>query len=72
MVIGAASLWGSLDNLGDWLRSFGTAGLFGISLLDSALVPLPSGPDFVMVALSSANHGGILIYALAATAGSTT
>ena len=71
MVIGAACLLGRLDNLSAWLMSFGAAGLFGISLLDSALAPLPSGPDLVMIALSSSNHQGVLIYALAATAGST-
>ena len=71
MVIGAASLLGRLDSLSAWLMSFGTAGLFGVSLLDSALVPLPGGPDLAMMALSSANHEGVVLYALAATAGST-
>ena len=71
MVIGAASLWGRLDSLSAWLMSFGGAGLFGISLLDSALAPLPSGPDLVMIGLSVANPAGMVFYALAATAGST-
>src|SRR5215467_8891600 len=71
MIAVTANLWGRLNDLSAWLMSFGAAGLFGISLLDSALVPLPSGPDLVMIALSAANHDGMLVYALAATAGST-
>src|SRR5689334_18076182 len=51
--------------------AYGAIGLFGISFLDSAFVPLPSGPDLVMIALSAANHGMMPVYALAATFGST-
>ena len=54
-----------------WLLSFGAPGLFVISVLDSAFIPLPSGPDVIMIGLSSANPGMMPVYALAATGGST-
>lgn len=55
----------------EWLLTFGAVGLFGIALLDSALLPMPSGPDLVMVTLSALNPSWMPLYALAATAGST-
>jgi membrane protein YqaA with SNARE-associated domain len=70
----AASLIGikrSLAEFGAWLMTFGTFGLFAIALLDSALLPLPSGPDLIMIALSALNPSWMPVYALAATAGST-
>lgn len=51
--------------------AFGTLGLFAISLLDSAMVPLPSGPDVIMIALSALDPAWMPLYALAATTGST-
>ncbi len=60
-----------LAELGEWLMAYGALGLFGIALLDSALIPLPSGPDLVMIALSANNHAQMPFYALAATVGST-
>ena len=41
-----------LERFGAWLMGLGTLGLFTISLLDSAFVPLPSGPDLVMIGLT--------------------
>lgn len=61
----------SLEKFGNWLTGFGALGLFGISLVDSAGVPLPGGPDAVMILLSAKNHALMPLYALAATAGST-
>lgn len=61
----------SLERFGNWLMTFGAFGLFGISLVDSAGVPLPGGPDAVMIILSAKNHALMPLYALAATAGST-
>jgi membrane protein YqaA with SNARE-associated domain len=61
----------SLAELGAWLMTFGAVGLFGIALLDSALIPLPSGPDLIMITLSTVNPARMPLYALAATAGST-
>ena len=59
-----------LDRLVKYLIAFGPFGLFAIALLDSALIPLPGGPDAVMMILSAARPGWVLIYALAATLGS--
>jgi membrane protein YqaA with SNARE-associated domain len=61
----------SLAELGAWLMTFGTFGLFAIALLDSALIPLPSGPDLIMITLSALNPVWMPVYALAATVGST-
>jgi membrane protein YqaA with SNARE-associated domain len=65
------ALFGRLADMGNSLMAYGAIGLFGISFLDSAFVPLPSGPDLVMIALSAANHAMMPVYALAATFGST-
>jgi membrane protein YqaA with SNARE-associated domain len=59
-----------LQTLLEWLKAFGAFGLFGISLIDSAGVPLPGGPDVVMIGLSANNPAAMPLYALAATAGS--
>ena len=61
----------SLAELGAWLMTFGAFGLFAIALLDSALIPLPSGPDLIMITLSALNPSWMPVYALAATVGST-
>jgi membrane protein YqaA with SNARE-associated domain len=60
-----------LAGLTAWLIEFGPLGLFLITLLDSAFVPMPSGPDILMIALSTVNPGLMPVYALAATLGST-
>jgi membrane protein YqaA with SNARE-associated domain len=61
-----------LDHLANYLQSFGPGGLFAIALLDSAFVPLPGGPDAVMLLLSTPqeNHAWVPLYALGATVGS--
>ena len=58
-----------LDHLANYLQSFGPWGLFAIALLDSAFVPLPGGPDAVMLLLSTPaeNHAWMPLYALGAT-----
>ncbi|MCI0488505.1 MAG: VTT domain-containing protein [Blastocatellia bacterium] len=61
----------SLAKFGAWLVTFGAFGLFAISLLDSAFVPLPSGPDLIMIILSARDPAWMPVYALAATVGST-
>jgi membrane protein YqaA with SNARE-associated domain len=68
---GVRRLADQVANLGAWLVTLGALGLFGISLLDSALIPLPSGPDVVMILLSSLKPAWMPLYAAAATAGST-
>jgi membrane protein YqaA with SNARE-associated domain len=60
----------ALTGVKDFLIPFGAFGLFGIALLDSALIPLPGGPDAVMLLLSTQNPARMPLYALAATAGS--
>lgn len=67
VLIGIKSM---LVGLLEWLKALGAAGLFGISLIDSAGVPLPGGPDAVMIWLSANSPGLMPLYALAATAGS--
>jgi membrane protein YqaA with SNARE-associated domain len=61
-----------LEYVKDYLVAFGPFGLFAIALLDSALIPLPGGPDAVMLILSaqSGSYALMALYALAATAGS--
>jgi membrane protein YqaA with SNARE-associated domain len=59
-----------LVGLLEWLKALGAAGLFGISLIDSVGVPLPGGPDAVMIWLSANSPRLMPFYALAATAGS--
>ncbi|HKP72329.1 MAG TPA: VTT domain-containing protein [Pyrinomonadaceae bacterium] len=49
---------------------YGPFGLFAIALLDSALIPLPGGPDAVMIILSAARPAWTPVYVLAATLGS--
>jgi membrane protein YqaA with SNARE-associated domain len=67
MVLGIKS---ALQNLLEWLKALGPLGLFGISLIDSAGIPLPGGPDLVMIWLSANNPALMPVYALSATAGS--
>lgn len=59
-----------LRRLVDGLIAYGPLGLFGLAFLDSALLPLPLGPDAAMMLLT-ANHPELMpVYALAATFGS--
>jgi membrane protein YqaA with SNARE-associated domain len=53
-----------------YLVAYGPFGLFAIALLDSALIPLPGGPDAVMMLLTTAHPAWMVIYAAAATLGS--
>ena len=59
-----------LNHVSNYLVAFGPAGLFAIALLDSALIPLPGGPDAVMLLLSTQRPAWMPFYALSATAGS--
>jgi membrane protein DedA with SNARE-associated domain len=72
MIAGALDKLGrKLADLGAWLAAFGTMGLFAVSLLDSAFLPLPGGPDLLMITLSAVRPSWMPVYALAATVGST-
>lgn len=59
-----------LTSVSQYLIAYGPFGLFGIALLDSALIPLPGGPDAVLILLSAARPAWVPIYVLAATLGS--
>jgi membrane protein YqaA with SNARE-associated domain len=61
---------GGLAGVRDFLLAYGPLGLFAIALLDSALIPLPAGPDVVMILLTLRDPSWMLIYAAAATVGS--
>lgn len=60
-----------LSALGETLLAYGPLGLFAITLLDSAFIPIPGGPDAAMIVLSAKNPGGMFGYAMVATIGST-
>lgn len=59
-----------LGAVSQYLIAFGATGLFAIALLDSTFVPLPGGPDAVVMLLAAAHPEWMLIYALVATLGS--
>jgi membrane protein YqaA with SNARE-associated domain len=61
---------GGLTHVKDFLLAYGPFGLFAIALLDSALIPLPAGPDVVMILLTIQRPSWMPIYAAAATIGS--
>ncbi len=61
---------GALGVVRDFLIAYGPLGLFAIALLDSALIPLPAGPDVVMILLTLRNPSWMPVYAAAATVGS--
>ena len=62
---------GGLLKVSNWLLSYGPFGLFAIAFLDSVLVPIPGGVDAMLMLLSTARPGWMLIYAASATVGST-
>jgi membrane protein YqaA with SNARE-associated domain len=54
-----------------WLMSFGTLGLFGVSVIDSSIIPLPlPGSTDLLLILLVAHRANAVIAALAAFAGS--
>ena len=59
-----------LTSVSQYLIAYGPFGLFAIALLDSALIPLPGGPDAVLILLSTARPAWVPIYVIAATLGS--
>ena len=61
----------SLETMGEWLKTLGPMRLFAISLVDSAGVPLPGGPDAVMILLTAQRPWLMPLFAIAATVGST-
>lgn len=61
----------NLTKLSNYLVTFGPLGLFVIALLDGAFVPMAGGPDAVVMLLSASRPHWVLLYAAAATIGST-
>jgi len=59
-----------LTRLSDFFIALGPFGLFAVSLLDSAFVPLPSSADALMILLTIAHPRLMIFYAVLATAGS--
>lgn len=55
----------------DALAGFGWTGVFAIALLDSALIPMPGGPDAVVMFFSHRSPAWMPVYAAAAAFGST-
>jgi membrane protein YqaA with SNARE-associated domain len=67
-----------LTGIGSFLKSvyvtligFGALGILGIAFLDAAFLPMPGGPDLVVMALTHNNHSMMPIYVIAAVIGST-
>jgi membrane protein YqaA with SNARE-associated domain len=61
----------ALKAVSQCLIAYGPVGLFAIALLDSALIPLPAGPDAVMMVLSiDRSIPWVILLATTATAGS--
>jgi membrane protein YqaA with SNARE-associated domain len=59
-----------LTSVSQYLVTYGVFGLFAISLLDSAMIPMPGGPDAVLILLSAARPSWMFVYAATATLGS--
>lgn len=66
-----AKLAGWMKGLQAALVSFGALGILGIAFLDAAFIPLPGGPDVVLITLSHHNHAMMPVYVIAAVVGST-
>ncbi len=62
---------GALKSIQVTLVGFGALGILAIAFLDAALIPLPGGPDVVVMTLSHLNHSMMPLYVLAAVIGST-
>lgn len=61
----------ALKSLQATLFGLGALGILAIGFIDAASIPLPGGPDVVVMALSHANHAMMPLYVLAAVVGST-
>jgi membrane protein YqaA with SNARE-associated domain len=66
-----AGLAGWLKSLQAALVSFGALGILGIAFLDAAFIPLPGGPDVVLISLSHHSNAMMPLYVVAAVVGST-
>ncbi len=71
MLIFLTGLMDWFKNLKATLIGFGALGVFLIALMDAAFIPMPGGPDVVVITLSIATPALMPLYVLAAMAGST-
>jgi len=71
MKIPLLGIGGVMKSLQAALIGMGSLGVFAIALLDAALIPLPGGPDVVVMTLAHHNHAMTPVYVIAAIAGST-
>ena len=60
-----------LEHLTALLVAYGPAGMFTLAFLDSSFIPLPGANDAVMILLTLKRPAWMMIYAIAATLGST-
>jgi len=63
---------GKLARLSQFFVTLGPIGLFAVTLLDSSFIPMPGSADALMILLTTAHPRFMILYALLATAGSTT
>ncbi|MCI0387794.1 MAG: VTT domain-containing protein [Acidobacteria bacterium] len=71
MKIPLLDIGGAMKWLQAVLIGFGALGIFTIALLDAAFIPLPGGPDVVVMTLAHHNHAMTPVYVIAAIIGST-
>jgi len=71
MKIPLLSIGGAMKSLQTTLIGMGALGVFAIALLDAAFIPLPGGPDVVVMALAHHNPAMTPAYVIAAIIGST-
>jgi membrane protein YqaA with SNARE-associated domain len=71
MKIPLLDIGGAMKWLQAVLIGFGALGIFTIALLDAAFIPLPGGPDVVVMTLAHHNHAMAPVYVIAAIIGST-
>lgn len=71
MLIFLAGIMDWFKNLKAALIGFGALGILGIALMDAAFIPMPGGPDVVVITLSIATPALMPLYVLAAMVGST-
>jgi membrane protein YqaA with SNARE-associated domain len=62
---------GALIKLQGALEALGALGIFAIGLLDAAFIPLPGGPDVMVMALAHKNNAMAPAYVFVAIVGST-
>ncbi len=71
MKIPLLSAVSAMKSLQTSLVGLGALGVFAIALLDAAFIPLPGGPDVVVMALAHHNPAMTPAYVIAAVIGST-